>query len=67
MEKTQITVEANEQILKNLSDAKAIVNKQTHIFANLLINKLTENCKMLDKDRVTAIFERTFILKLMKI
>lgn len=64
MEPTKLEVEVSENILQNLYNTKLIVEKQTKIFENLLISKIVENFKEIDKERLQNLFIKTFTLKI---
>lgn len=64
MEKTQLELIINEYILKKLNEAKATVQRQTHTFGNLLLAKISENFKSLDKGGVQRLYVRTFATRI---
>jgi len=64
MEKTQLTLDLSKQILQNIYETKLIVQKQTHIFGNILIHKIGENYEEIDKERLKGLFLKTFTSKI---
>ena len=57
-------VEVMQYILQHLDQTKAIVKKQTQTFENLLMSKIIENYRELDKERVKNLFDTTFTNKI---
>lgn len=53
-----------QYILQHLDQTKAIVKKQTQTFENLLMSKIIENYRELDKERVKKLFDTTFTNKI---
>lgn len=64
MEKTLLELEVKEYILQNLNETKATVQRQTHTFGNLLLTKISENFKSLDKGGVQRLYVRTFATRI---
>lgn len=64
MEKAQLMVEVTQHILQHLDQTKLIVKKQTQTFENLLMSKIIENYRKLDKERTKELFNTTFLNKI---
>lgn len=63
MEKAQLMVDVTQHILQHLEQTKLTVKKQTQTFEHLLMNKIIENYKGLDKERTKNLFDTVFTNK----